>query len=458
MGRLALMGVRFAIGAVVLLVAFGIAGFLVETRPEPARKASVERSLMVGTVVARAVPVARSWEGFATVEARTVSEISAEVSAAVVERSAAARVGERVSAGQLLFVLDESDAVQRLAGAEAVAESLEAQIAQLGVELEAAQESLALSDEGVRLTRSELERVREATRGQASAPVEIERLERELTVTLRGREELRQRVDLIPPRRRALEAQLAQQRAAIALARLDVERTRVVSPIDGVVDAVLVDVGQRVSVGMPMARVVDPTRLEAPLRLPVTAAAELAVGDPAVVGVETMPEHRWAGAIVRIAPAADPESRTVRVFVEIVQAWPEGGGGGEGGSAPLLRPGQFVMGRVARSEVDDRVIVPRGAVRSGRVFVMNGEGRAVARRVDVSHYISERWEEVDPVETEWAVLAPAEGGTGVVPGERVLVTNLEEIRPGMRVRAAGVEAGAGGSAIGDGGGSMGGGT
>lgn len=433
--RYALLAIRFVIGAGAVLFALLVVGFLVSNRPEPPRRPTQDSSMIVRTVVAQTVPIARSWEGYATVQAKTLTEVSAEVSAAVIERPDAIRVGAAVVAGQTIVRLDNTDAVQRLASATALAESLEAQLAQLSVELESTQESLALADEGIRLQRVELERLKQATAGQAAAPIEIERLERQLTASLREREGLNQQQALIPPRRRALEAQLAQQEAAVALAQLDVQRTRIISPIDGVIDAVFVDVGQRVSVGTPIARVVDPTRLEVPVRVPVTAAAELAPGDPAVLRVSTMPGHRWQGEVVRLSPQADAETRTVEVFVEVQQ----GVSSEERAASPMLRPGQFVIGRVSRSDVHSRIVVPRGAIRSDRVIVMNSEGRAEPRPVRISHYIDERWPDIDAQETEWAVLLPVEetasGRIGVSAGERIVTSNLDDIRRGMLLRS-----------------------
>lgn len=434
--RMALLGIRGLIGVVILAVALGITGWLVDTRPEPPRRPMADSGMVVRAITATEVPIARSWEGFATVRARTVAEISAQVSAAVVDRPARVRVGERIESGETLVVLDDSDAEQRLAGAEATVEALEAQLAQLNVELESAQESLRLADESVRLTRREMERLAEATRGQAAAPVEQERLERQLTGALREREVFSQQIELVPVRRRVLEAQLAQQRSSVELAQLDVERSTIVSPIDGIIDAVFVDVGQRLNVGSTVARVVDPTRLEVPLRLPVSAAAELSVGDPVLVRVPSIEGFAWPGTILRFAPQADPGSRTIEVIAEVVQDFPSVNQRRAAGARPALRPGQFVMGRVSRSEAEERVIVPRGAVRDDRVIVMNGEGRAEPRTVLVEQFVSGSWEGIDPIETEWAVLRPMDGQTGVRAGERVVVSNLDAIRPGTRVRSS----------------------
>jgi len=171
------------------------------------------------------------------------------------------------------------------------------------------------------------------------------------------------------------------------------------------------------------------------LRLPVSAAADLSVGDPVLVRVPSLVGYVWPGVILRFAPQADPGSRTIEVIAEVVQDFPSVDRRRVAGERPTLRPGQFVMGMVSRSDAEDRVIVPRGAVRDDRVVVMNGAGRAETRLVVVERFVSGAWEGIDPIETEWAVLRPADGTSGVRAGERVVVSNLDAIRSGTRVRS-----------------------
>jgi multidrug efflux pump subunit AcrA (membrane-fusion protein) len=71
----------------------------------------------------------------------------------------------------------------------------------------------------------------------------------------------------------------------------------------------------------------------------------------------------WEGRIRRIAPSADEASRTFRAFVEVNNV----------PGAPPLIPGLFVEAAVAGDTLHDVMLIPRGAVRKGLVYVLHDE-------------------------------------------------------------------------------------
>ena len=55
---------------------------------------------------------------------------------------------------------------------------------------------------------------------------------------------------------------------------------------------------------------------------------------------------------------------------------------------------------------------------------------ACEAEVDVSHFIQGRFVSVAPTETQWVVARPNAGPRAIEPGEIVLTSNLETLRPG----------------------------
>jgi HlyD family secretion protein len=83
--------------------------------------------------------------------------------------------------------------------------------------------------------------------------------------------------------------------------------------MNGVLEQVPVEVGQQIAQGTNLARVADPTRLKAQLRIAETQARDLAIGQVAHVDTRN---GIIPGKVVRIDPAAQQGTVTVDVALE----------------------------------------------------------------------------------------------------------------------------------------------
>jgi HlyD family secretion protein len=117
----------------------------------------------------------------------------------------------------------------------------------------------------------------------------------------------------------AQQARVDQLRSQVALRRQQVEQLRVRAGMAGVLEQVAVNVGQQVSPGTNLARVADPTRLKAELRIAETQARDLAIGQKAEVDTRN---GIIQGRVIRIDPAA--QQGTVTVDVELMGELPRG--------------------------------------------------------------------------------------------------------------------------------------
>jgi HlyD family secretion protein len=126
--------------------------------------------------------------------------------------------------------------------------------------------------------------------------------------------------------KRSLSTRLAVQRSEVenrrtvaALKRRDVASMTARAGMTGVLQDVVVEVGQRVTRSANLARIVDPTRLKAQLRIPEAQTDDLRVDLP--VKIDT---HSGVvpGRISRIAPSA--ENGTVKVDVKLLGDLPRG--------------------------------------------------------------------------------------------------------------------------------------
>lgn len=143
----------------------------------------------------------------------------------------------------------------------------------------------------------------------------------------------------------AEQARVAQRRALYNLRRSQAEALKVRAGIEGVLQVVPVQVGQRVAAGTNLARVAVPGRLKAELRIPETQAKDIEIGLRAVVDTRN---GEVEGRVARIDPAA--QNGTVLVDVAFSGPLPRG-----------ARPDLSVDGTVELERLENVLYVGRPA-------------------------------------------------------------------------------------------------
>jgi HlyD family secretion protein len=141
------------------------------------------------------------------------------------------------------------------------------------------------------------------------------------------------------------ETKVSQLRVAYEEKRKQVDELKVRAGIAGVLQQVPVQVGQRVTVGTNLARVADPARLKAELKIPETQAKDVVVGQQAVVDTRN---GVVKGKVVRVDPAV--QNGTVTVDVSFTEPLPQG-----------ARPDLSVDGTIELERLTDVLYVGRPA-------------------------------------------------------------------------------------------------
>jgi HlyD family secretion protein len=169
----------------------------------------------------------------------------------------------------------------------------------------------------------------------------------------------------------AQQARVDQLRTLFTLRRQQVDQLRVRAGMSGVLEQVPVEVGQQVAPGTNVARVADPTRLKAELRIAETQARDLAIGQVAQVDTRN---GIIAGKVVRIDPAA--QNGTVTVDVALEGELPRG-----------ARPDLSVDGTVELERLDNVLYVGRPAFGQENsavgLFRLDASGEALRTQVQL---------------------------------------------------------------------------
>ncbi len=410
---------RLVVSLILLAVGIGIAAALTMTAPAPGTVDVADSALRVVGIELQPEPVAREWTGYGTVEAVDMAMVPSRVATTVLEVPKTIRAGVPVTAGTLLARLDASDYLRQAEVSETQLGELQAELDRIETEAAALSERRDLARRELDLSTSDLERVRDARDRGAALPREIDIAEQKVLAAQRAMLMLDEALELVPVRLRAANARLEQVRTAASLARSQVERCEVVAPFDGVIADVLVTDGEQVAPGSPIVRLLDPDRLELPLRIPATARGRVQVGDRVIVHRTVQGDPR-EGRILRIAPEDEPGSRTMSVYVDLDESTDE------------FVPGLFVAGRVIESKAPQRMVVPRRAIRNQRLLAVR-DGRVEHLPVRTLFALSEPRPETGLPDRQWLVLdegVPA-GTVIVVDGSRALEvgTAVEVIAP-----------------------------
>lgn len=286
-------------------------------RSQPAAPAVDRADLWIDTV--RVLPLTRQVRGLGTLVPEEVLWIPAPQEGRV-ER-VLVRPGDAVRPDTVLVVLINPELELAAEDLRWQLRAAEANLKDLQVRLESGQLDLRAA-----VARAESEFVQAQLKADNDAALGREGLAPELNVKLSRAvaEEARKRLEIERKRLEisaaSAEAQLAAQRvlieklrAAWELKRRQVESLKVRAGASGVLQQLQVEVGQQVAPGTLIAKVAQPERLKAQVRIPEIQAKDVAVGQPAVVDTRngTVP-----GRVARIDPAATAGNVIVDIRLE----------------------------------------------------------------------------------------------------------------------------------------------
>lgn len=341
------------------------------SRLEPAAP-SVERATVWIDTVKRG-PLVRQVRGSGTLVPEEVRWIPAMTDGRV-ERILA-QPGTVVTAETILMVLSNpevalaaDDAASAVAGAEAESINLKVQMQSQLLSQEA---QAATVEASYRQAQLQAEANDELAKQGLIAPLTL-KLSQVTASELAARARIEQkRLEIAAEAAHAQiavhETRLAQLRAALRLKQAQRSSLEVRAGSTGVLQQLPVEAGQQISSGAILAKIAEPGRLKAEVRVPETQARDILVGQSASVdtrnGVVT-------GRVVRIDPAV--VNGTVGVDVSLPGALPKG-----------ARPDLSIEGVIELERLDDVLHVGRPAMgQEGggtSIFVLDKQGNGAAR-------------------------------------------------------------------------------
>jgi membrane fusion protein (multidrug efflux system) len=268
--------------------------------------------------------------------------------------------------------------------------------------------------EGMRVTRNQ-EIARLVNRElEVNARVESRALAKSAAKrTLREQEVLVERKlgterDLDEARRALAEAESNYEDALVQIAKTTI-RTPIAGFLTGLAD---ITDGTLVEARTTIATVMDYSRVLVELKIPNAYISSVSPGQIVRMENYALPNRLFRGTIKVVDPAIDPTTRTFRVV------------GAVKNPDLMLRPGMFVKAEIVTESHENVVVIPRRFVltrQNRKVVFVEEEGRAQMRNVEFGLEGSEQVEILE----------------GLEPGERLITSNYETLRPRTRVRVTG---------------------
>jgi RND family efflux transporter MFP subunit len=323
----------------------------------------------VVAVAAKADDVAMQASLPAQIEARYSTPLSFRVGGKIIERRV--RLGDSVSAGEIVARLDPSDNTKNAASARA--------------QLDAARHQLDYAEQ-------QLVRDREQAKENLISRMQLEQTQNAYATAL---------------------AQRDQAQAQASLAADQLKYTTLVADKAGVVTAEQADTGQNVTAGQAVYNLAWSGDIDVVADVPEGALSALAVGQPANVTLAAVPGKTFAARVREVSPAADPQSRTYRVRLTLESPTPAVR---LGMTADVSFAGTALSGQAQAFTLPSTALFHDGKLPA--VWVVTGNDTLALRRVDIARY-GERTVTVS---------------NGLQAGDRVVWQGVHTVSAGDKVR------------------------
>lgn len=412
------------LGAAGLLLVIGAPIVQNQMAAQEPTKVNPAEALAVETLTAEAVDsyaVSRSYTG--EIAALRSSDLGFNRGGELVQ--VLVSEGDRVTSGQALAQLDTQNLQTQRRQLEA--QKAEAQARLLELERGARQEDIAAARAEVRDIESQLQ-LQEQQRSRreylyAQGAISQEQLDE----FAYGADTLQARLDRANSNLNELlngtrPEQVAAQRAVVqqldaSLADVDVNlsKSTLKAPFDGIVAGQQVDEGVVVAAGQSVVRLVENEVPEARIGIPENAASRLQAGKAVTVNLGT---ERYSATVKSVLPEIDSDTRTQIVVFQIEQA-----------AISRINPGQTVRVELAETIPTGGIWLPTQALAQdirglwSVYVVMPTEGE----------------DETYEVQTKAVEILHQESGRALVQGtlqagDRIVASGVHRLVPGQRVR------------------------
>jgi RND family efflux transporter MFP subunit len=257
--------------------------------------------------------------------------------------------GDRVDVGTPIVQLSPERSEAELNRAQADVESARSAVRTAQAELAAAQAQVRSAQSEVNLQKEEYARTQFLVSEGAQAQQQLDRVQRNRESALSQLEAAQKQVDAARSRLEEERSALNRAQAEVAVVQEDLKDTRVLSPINGTIGDIRVELGEYLRAGDEITAITQNNVLELNLRIPIEQADRLQKGIPVELTTANTDESLLTGQISFISPQVDINAQAVLAKA----VFPNSNG--------KLKDDQFVQARVIWEERTG-ILIPTTAV------------------------------------------------------------------------------------------------
>lgn len=319
-----------------------------------------------------------------TVDSDTTAQVKAEVAGRISELLV--KEGTRVQTGDLLAELESSELAARVALARSSLEAARTRLesARISLPLERARTRAAVAEAQARYDDAKqlYERKFKLNAARLIPEGEMETARANLATaeaTLQTAQANQEQVSLQQRQIEIAAADVKQQEAALRVAQVNLDHSKIRAPIAGTVVELPVKVGELMQPGSVLVRITDLGHLYVKAQIDEVDLSKLRVGQRADVQFDTQPNVKYEAVLFEISPAVSVEklkSRNVTVKLRLAQP------------PPFLRPGMSADVEIVVDVVKNVLMVPAQTVMSKDkehfVYVL-AEGKTAKRVIERGH-------------------------------------------------------------------------
>lgn len=201
--------------------------------------------------------------------------------------------------------------------------------------------------------------------------------------------------------------------AMVELARIALNDSVIHAPISGIISKRHVQAGDKVAPDMPVYTIVGLQELTLEAQVPTTDIPRVKIGQEVNFRVDGFAKREFSGKVARINPTTEAGSRAMLVYISVPNA------------DSVLRGGMFAKGNITTERTKEAPMVPLAALREEagkQVVYLVSNGIVVSQPVSLG------------LRSEDAGLAEVTGGLD--KGANVIISKLEGVKPGAKVKLA----------------------
>jgi RND family efflux transporter MFP subunit len=264
---------------------------------------------------------------------------------------------------------------------------------ELAIALAQAQAQLELAEAKLTNAREDWERAKRLSQQGVISQQEYDRLKSQYNIAL---------------------AQWKTAQAQVKMAQTQLNNTKIRAPFSGIIVQKFANAAEQISPGLPLLHLMNISRVKAEVDVSEIKKTDIQIGQKSLVLADSYPDKIFSGKIIQIRPLVDPQSRTLKVTIAVLN------------EKKLLNAGMFSRVKIQAARHTDVILVPSSAITEiGAKKVAYKVNNSIAHRTEVRT----GYEQDGKIEILAGIkeddLVVTEGNYGLAHGARVFFSQQE---------------------------------